>query len=598
MQLWVGPTLKQILPMLSPAELRRLAEAAEVSSTNREELERRLSDQSYIAKTVRRLSTDERQLLAHWLMRGGLSALDDLQPARAFGSLVAKLARAGLAYLLRSDYYRPLFTLAAEATTPLWEAVNPAQKARLAAPERSPRQAQSITEWSPFFHDVFQLVAAADRQPIQVTQQHYVYKRVQTKLMQWLWEKGNGERQHYRFAIALQFAQVYGLLALDPDLRELVPNSEGERYWEKPFEERVQDWFQFAASIPSHQHLTPVLIWVAAGLEPDQWLDFSQLEQFLRQHKVRPEHLRQLPEVVARLSAAGIWEERARLGRLTDEAYAAWHGRWERPRPSAAIVQPTGEVLVPPETPFRERWLWNRLANPLRSDRVWVLQIDRAAIERALDFGYDQARYLAAVAKLCRTELASNLVANIQDWFRQMDRHRWIEALLLHSNSPEDSQAVERHLKDLVVRRLSERDLILRHDASAQATERLRRAGIFIRDKVELPSLPAAAPNKPAAWPTQLAGLPLWQGYSQVVVPNLDESLALYSLPELERQLSEAIRRQASLVVQYFLPGRREIRRDTIVPTQLSRGWLQALTLPARTGLTVHVTQILGLGPA
>ena len=29
MQLWVGPTLKQILPMLSPAELRRLAEAAE-----------------------------------------------------------------------------------------------------------------------------------------------------------------------------------------------------------------------------------------------------------------------------------------------------------------------------------------------------------------------------------------------------------------------------------------------------------------------------------------------------------------------------------------------------------------------------------------
>ncbi|MBX5467119.1 MAG: helicase-associated domain-containing protein [Firmicutes bacterium] len=597
MQLWVSPSLRQILPHLPPTDVRALMQSVGLPPhAALEELIERLAQPERVAAAVETLPGEERQVFGAWLLRSGLIAHEDIHRLPRFASAVNRLAQAGLVFLLRSDYYRPSFVLPAECATPLFEALAPARDADLAAEARTPRPSDRAEEWSPFLHDVFQVVAYADRQPIPITQQHYVYKRAEAKLLSWMWDKRGGEPERHRFAAALQFAQLKGLLTLHGEARELVPTASAAEYWHKPVAERAQDWLQFAAGTPAHQSLGPLLIWLAAGLEPDQWLDRAKLEAFLRARKVRPEVVRQLPEAWARLLAAGAWEEEAGRGRLTDAAYYAYHGRWSPTRPRSAIVQPTGEVLVPPEVPYAERWQWNRLATPQHTDRMWVLQIDRGAVERALDLGFELESYLEAVASLSRTELSPNLVANVRDWFRQLGRHRWVEALILHSQSAEDSAHAERILGALAVRRLSPADLVIRRDGLHEASERLRRAGIWIRDVVETPGLPEPPPLAAAAAPT--APQLVWLGYNQVLVPKLHEALAYHPVSELERLLGEAIRHESPVDVQYFPTGRREVLVETILPTFLNRGWLQGIRLPAKTGVTVHLTQILGLAPA
>lgn len=598
MILELGPRLKAVLDHLSEPDLARLGKNFHLSGKERDRdtLYQRLTDPQHLHDLFARLSAQTRETLAGWLLFGAVVSPDHLHLLPHFWQAEKELEATGLMYLLRSGYYRQVYAIPAEFCAPLWEWLDiGAAAGELTADHRSERTETVLGPWFPFLHDVFQMVSFARTDPILLTQQMTVYRRIENKLLTRLWPM-NKDAARGRVVHCLQFAQAQRMLRFDHITRTLEVDEEtAQRYWNGTDPERFADWIRFGCEVQGPTAQRQILLALASRIEPDQWLDYEALSRWLAdRHIAFSNRGAERSLMLDRLIQLGIWEDDRVRGRLSDHAYAAYREQYLATREGQSIVEPTGDVLVPLETPYAQRWIWDILTTPVRSDRMTLLRIEPAAVEKALDHGIAAADdYLGRVKPLVKTPLPDNLAANVRDWYRQLTRHRWVEATLLHSANESDSQMAEASLGDFVIGRLSPLDLIVPGDQVGRATAHLRRQGMLLRDKIERPGEQRSQDQEPFGDPFDLSAL---LGFTSVTLPQAIPGLATKSPKEMERILMEAIHHQRQVVVQYYPYGTEQPIVEAIQPASLNRGWVQGWRVSNRQIVSMSLHQITAIG--
>lgn len=486
-------SLADILPMLSEEAWHTISSHTKIpykvdQPVPLKKLATRLSNPVYLADALHGLSSQENEIFERWM----LGAREDYTvPAVGIGAAAlataAKLGERGLLYQLQTPFGW-YYAFPSEVIPGLLyillknrQAIGP-----MLAPHRSSRSAELAPLWWSLVHNVFMVLSHAKREPLPLAQQGYVYKRVTNKLVSKSWEH---LKDSDRIDMAIYFARRLGLLGYQAeDYRMLAPTTNVLSFWQQSGEDilRIARNTIETRSNPVIQNI----LWTVLGhLEPDQWMDLDALHRWAIQEKIAGYSVYTRDYLVNEAVALGILEIDKRFCRYTDVAYWGSRGRFETVEVESIVIQPTGEVLVPPSAPYADRWTVDALATPVKWDRMGVYQIDRKSVESIIDRGVSLEAYLAAWQGLSRTGIPANVQTNIQDWYRTLNRHRVLRATLIHSQDPVESTKVEQILKKAKQyhTRLSAQDLIISEASLAAVRKALERAGIPLSASVDTP---------------------------------------------------------------------------------------------------------------
>lgn len=494
-------SLADILPMLSEEAWHTIATHTKVPYKSSQpiplkKLGTRLSNPVYLADAMHVLTTEETAIVERWM----LGAREDYTvPAVGVGpqALAAanKLGDRGLLYQLQTSFGW-YYAFPSEIIPGLLYHILQNQKAiePMIAPHRSVRSVELAPLWWSLVHNVFMILSHAKREPLPLSQQGYVYKRVTNKLLGKSWEQlKDGDP----IDMAIYFARRLGLLAYQPeDFRMLEPTTQVPKFWQKSGE----DIFHIARNA-IETHSNPAILnvlWTVLGhLEPDQWMDLDALHRWALKEKIAGYSVYTRDYLVNEATALGLIEVDKHFCRYTDVAYWGNRGQFETVEPGSIVIQPTGEVLVPPSAPYADRWAVDGLATPVKWDRMGVYQIDRKSVESMIDQGISLQDYLAAWQGLSRTGIPANVQTNIQDWYRTLTRHRILKATLIHSQDPAESVKLEQILQKAKQyhSRLSAQDLIISEANLAAVRKALERAGIPVSASVDTPGKMPNTPN-------------------------------------------------------------------------------------------------------
>ncbi len=448
-------------------------------------------------------------------------------------------------------------------------------------PERKPAPSPL---WSPLMHDIFQCLAFARIEPLLLTNQHTVYRRLANKLDKFLWDRPHVARDVMVGYLLSELDQMGLLQAVGQPYRYEVSERALEFFNHGP-----KDAFEYLADFifdPSRLGW-PALLWgsLASLIEPGQTLKLVEMLSWMTAIGVGGADSRYaFNQAVQDLLIFDIWEIPGdNTGRLTAWAYAAFRGQFESPEPRTSLVQPTGEIIIPPTVPMDERWQIDNLASRVKSDRVSTYRIDQAAVHRGIRQGLTAESHADKLEKLMRNPLPDNVRVNLGDWYRQYGRHRIIEATLIHSQDAEDSRQMEVALGNDALSRLSPTDIVIPANRVKEIVKRLDRAGSPILSDVLKLSEPApdqrstAQPQSDSPWPVRLPGTP---------AANLN-------VDDLKAVITEATRRGQYLSLTFQPAGESQARTETIMPVTVEQHWAQVYVISQRRYVLVGWQQIL-----
>lgn len=572
-----------------PDEERAAWAAAEGLRENQvAELAARLKDPARIGERVSHLSADARSALETALLQRG-----EVEPPLTHGgtprpslTCLGELETTRFVFRVQGGvHFYARLQIPDDCHAALVAHLFPAARLNLVAPARSPRASTRVPHWEPDFHDLFQVLAYARDTPIRLTQSQDIYRRVQSKLAKRTWSGKDSPVTHARLQYLVDFAVLHRLLLFDAEQYHLALGEDAaEQFWSRPSERQWEALLYFYSRTRFNVQMPRTLTLMAATLDDDEWLDLNRVAQWLKERHISYP----LAHVLQPMVDYGLWETAGRdRGRLTDRAYAALRGRFDTVADKQIIVQPTGDVLVPPESPYRERWQIDGMMIQHRSDRMAVYRIDRPGIARALHLGWDADRYVDQLSQMSRMPLPANLVTNIRDWFRSYTRHRFMRVTVVHSADAADSAQVGQALGPLAVGRLSPNDVIIPEQEVERARKLLERGGVYVLDTVESPGAASAA--RPAPYPDLPA-----ERVSGQLAPTLK------SLPahEIESALKRAVRDQVPLAIRYRPPDGTQPRDLRIVPYNVAKGWVFGIEIPSQAPLSLLTASIEAIGDA
>jgi hypothetical protein len=568
---------------MPPADQRALAQTFGVSDGPEmlANLYQLLIDPEQYQARMEKLGEPSRRFLGEVLLHGGVIAWEQAFNYPQFKSILKELLRHHLIYGMEDRHYGRYFALPNEYASFAWSLCVVAFLDRpLATDESSPRREQIGSVWCPFMQDLYQMLSFARVEPIPLTQQGFIYKRTETKIGQKVWPKASAETVSERLNMLINFARQNLLVVYDYSRRSLVVvDEECTTFFDLDPLQHFQTWFTFAWREGGGSYLRQALMAMAAFLLPQQWLDLHAFSAWLAAHGIPDLNSSYAWDRLLRpLIAAGIWEGDSKRGRLSDYAYLAVTGTMAPEEQNQALIQPTGEVLVPPETPMAERWQWDSMCTLVTVDRMSVYKIDQAGLERALDLELDLNDRIALMQTLSKAPMPSNVRTNLEDWKRALTRHRVIEATIVHSDSASASQDVEHRLGKRVIYRLSDTDLVIRPDSAPDAIRLLNKAGIPVRSRVERPGVATNPSDEYSEMPA------LWQTFDQDIYTDAhypisasvpSPSLSIPDYPKMREMLNAAIQGKRSVYITYRVPvERREVTKH-VVPYQFRNEWLQ-----------------------
>ncbi len=491
-------SLETILSMLSEEGWRTIATHAKVSykpgkPVAFQKMKSRLTNPVYIAEALHALSPEEHEILTHWMLRTREDlTFPPITTESVALAMTGKLGHRGLMYQIQTPYGW-VYTVPTELASPLLYAVLQHNQAitPMIAQRRTPRSVDTAPLWWSLVHNVFMILSHAKREPLPLAQQGYVYKRVTNKLVTKSWEHRNDADV---LEAAIYFARRLGLLVYpDQNYRTLQTDSNVQSFWQNSPEYILQ-----IAKDMLVTHSSPMvqnLLWTVLGhLEADQWIDLDGLNRWALKERIIGYNTYVRDYVVNEAVSLGLVELDQGLCRYTDVAYWGQRGRFESVEAESIVVQPTGEVLVPPSAPYADRWAVDNLATPVKWDRMGVYQIDRKSVETIIDQGIPLETYLDSWRGLSRTGIPANVQTNIRDWYRTLTRHRLLKATIIHSQDAAESSKIEQILtkaKEFRMR-LSPHDLIISEPNLASVQKALERAGIPIPARVDTPGGVAA----------------------------------------------------------------------------------------------------------
>ncbi len=594
----MGPSLWQVLRLL-PEEERRvlLAEfGLPPDPSSFSSAFEQLTDLERIDHQLDLLSTDSRHFLSDLLLSAGYLSWEKAAKRPTPRRVLAELDRTGFIYHIEDRYLTRQIALPREFADILWTRLLARESQELAATTTTSRREEAVYDASPFFQDLFQLLSYARVEPLPLTRQGSIFKRVETKMVQKFWS-ADGESGLQRLRHLEWFARHQALLTYTTDTRGLVVDEDQAGiFFSKRPAERHQAWFDYGFESISYSHLPQLLAATAACLAPEQWLDLEKLRAWLSARGVlaRETHVN-LDAHLARLREVELWEGDRRRGRLTDAAYFAANGRYVDPVPGQALVQPTGEVMVPPESPWEERWAWDAVAELVRCDRMTVYRISKAGLERALDLDWQHQKVLTLMGNLSKSPIPPNVRSNLEDWLRQLTRHRILEATLVHSQSAADSSQVERALGSKVLFRLSSTDLVIAPGSGPTVIRSLNKAGIDMRNRIERPGYPAASSSEAWAVYSEPSGLTMENGRQPMAAHLIGLTPELPDYQSIQGIVSTAIRHGRPISVRHAPPGLGSVVEQKLIPYRMENGWIQGKLVSTPQLVTIYFQRILAV---
>ncbi len=596
MILTLGPSLWHLLQLIPPADQDALAERLGVAS-DRSTIYQALVDAKRYHPLIDGLSTQAKTFLAEVLLSGGRISFERAFETEAFSQILDELVEGGLIYAMEDRSFKRYFTFPHEYDNYAWsKTVIATLEHRLEAKEVSPRREHQASDWFPFMQDVYQVLSFARTEPLQRTQQGFLYKRVETKLGQRLWPKAPADQIALRLNLILHFALDNHLMGYDDAGRSMQVDEEvAAEFFAMDIDRRYHCWFAFASAHSQDASLRQIIMATAAFLQPEQWIDIEALRDWLSAHHVlaRAQGSHVLSAHIEHLTDLDLWEGDDHRGRLSDFAYFGIAARFAPTAPGQAVVQPTGEVLVPPESPFMERWRWDQITTLIRADRMSVYQIDSQGMERALDLEVDMDTLLSDMEDMSKSGMPSNVRANVEDWRRALTRHRVLQATIVHSSTPQDSLEAAHRLGHRVISRLSDTDIIIQPSSALEAISTLKKAGIMMRRRVERPGVepPSALDREEPPWESWHGDEfndPLYAVRAQV--PPLHMEIPDY--PNMRAFIQSAIDDRALIRVTYLPPGHARVITHKIVPYQLQNDWMYGTVLGSPQVATVQLQRI------
>lgn len=577
-------SLKSILPALDSENQERLMRLLDADSGDPATMADRIVDPRYVRQVVSNASPDAITALKTWVAQGGMWH-ETWDRGRRLEQGIQELAATGWIFDTTYDGHYPLYVMPSELLPRLlpvlWD-IPFDQIVQTVAP----RSDGPAPVWEPFTHDIFQVLSFARHETLLLTNQHEVYRRYKAKIEKLLWPRSD----------------------LPPTslVDHLVPLMARLGFFDvhdTPFRYEISDdalaWIELA-SPASWQYLAeflfdpsrlswPTLVWVslAAALSPNQALMVAETAHWMEQAGLSSVHERYLlNQAVMDLRLCGVWEMAGpKAIRLTASTYSALQGQFEAEERQTSFAQPNGDIVVPPTVPMVERWAIDGLATRVNSERVQTYRVDVEAVRWGVRRGLDAPSHAASLEKVLRARLPDNVRTNLDDWYRQISRHRILDVTLIHSGDAGSSRDAESILGPDVIQRLSATDIVIGRDRVKEAVKKLERAGnpilpdVLRLSEVEQESAPVNPYHRRRAWPVRV-----WQRTSQFdrqPVQNLRELLAA------------ALRQGRSVRLAYVPAGETQPHTELVFPVALESHWVQVYVIHQRRYILIDWKQVL-----
>lgn len=575
-----------ILGGLSAPDRAQLRTALGAASDSTEALADALLNPERIAESIRHASQDALTALKTWVLESGLWR-DFLRRGRVDHG-IQELIELGWVFETYYGPHRRLYLMPWELMPRVVPLLWDIPWDRITGPGPA-RESTPAPVWTPIIHDMFQLLAFARHEPLLLTNQRDVYRRLKNKLDQLIWPRPEIAASAVvdRLLEALDHMRLFE--TADGPFRYDVSDL-AEQLWMKGPNRVFQTLGDFLFD-PSRL-AWPTLLWASlashipagATLNVSHTLDWMTAAGFPH---VRNSYL--FNQARQDMVVFDFWDLGSReTGRLTDWAYSAMNNQFEAAENAASLIQPTGDILVPPQAPLRERWQIDEIATRIQSDRVSTYRIDQRAVREGVRRGWNAEIHRDALERLTRNPLPDNIRINLEDWYRLIGRHRLMEVTIVHSVRPEDSRDVETLLGDEVVSRLSPTDIVIRHDRVKAVAKKLDRAGAPILSEILRPSHPENTADGPLVpkravveWPVRLPADD----------PPVDDN------EDVRQVVMGAARHGLPLQLVFQMPGESVARSESVVAITVENQWVQVYVVSQHRYLLIDWKQILAAGP-
>jgi hypothetical protein len=147
--------------------------------------------------------------------------------------------------------------------------------------------------------------------------------------------------------------------------------------------------------------------------------------------------------------------------------------------PAPLILQPDGEILVPPEAGLNTRWTLQDVAEKRVADLFFVYRITSASCEKAYKAGYSLDGVAGFLKQASGEPLPALMAALLRDGFGRLGRTRLTPATLLRTESAKlaDELMGNPELSPMLLERIGERDFLVDAASAKLLRAKLSRYG-------------------------------------------------------------------------------------------------------------------------
>ncbi len=345
----------------------------------------------------------------------------------------------------------------------IWKKVRAFSSSRLRQEVQAASHAPTIyqSDEAAMARDAVTCLLFFSRQEIRLTQEGVIFKRQQQQLFQILsvseeplppsigWRFGFGRRFHDypdRFALIYDHLYEENCIEETPDLRLTVHQDQAERYMRLSEDERALKLFQYwmrayRKAIPNIRRLVARLAeltahdWVYA--DSVQSAIIPQVSSYFYEDRsviLDSRILRMLAHLgvmmVGSIKIGGPDAREVLLYRLSPLG-SLWlrkdEVRFDAPHDSthedtAATIQPTFEILVPPTGDAVYGWDLQIIADLKSNDQMRCYEITRSSIYRALQADWNQARIMSFLQTISNYPVPGNVEKMIESWCKDFGR--------------------------------------------------------------------------------------------------------------------------------------------------------------------------------
>lgn len=289
-----------------------------------------------------------------------------------------------------------------------------------------------------------------------LTQDGVIFKRQQLQLLQLFevsedplppsvgWRFGFGRRFHdYPDRFALLYDHLYSEGCLEESGTVLhVTNSASEAYLQRTEEERALRLFRYwLKSYRSAIKALPRLVTRIAELTAESWVYadslFDALSDAVAEYYYEPKQQVFTLRVMQMLVCTGVMTQGLGEGDTILYKLSTLGASWllrgvaddvlhspedKRNVVALAVIQPTFDILVPPEGETAYGWDLQSLATLTQNDRMRQYELTRDSIYNALQTGWREDRILSFLRKISAYELPGNVERTVQGWCNEYGR--------------------------------------------------------------------------------------------------------------------------------------------------------------------------------